>query len=280
MITVAIAGRGGRGTRPGGFVAVDPLGSGGPRHRGSDEVRRIGSLACVDLVGAAVAVVVDAVAQFGASTGQRGAVCLDRTADDAGAAIAKEGACRATSAITGVWIGIIAGAGFAEVRDVLVKLAIAVVVEHVAGFVVRRAAAGADARGERALPCAGYAGDGNTRRAFRTRRGGTYAADLNGRGFDDAFVDHAVAVVVLAVAGFLRAQEGTRVFTRVVAIKVVVAVLAALEDAHACGAAPDREHRARVAVVAARAAVCHVRLQIGLSGQRTITVRIDAARVD
>lgn len=102
---------------------------------------------------------------------------------------------------------------------------------------------------------------------------------MNGRGFDDAFVNHTVAVVVLAVARLSRTDVRARVFARIVAIKVVITVLATLEDACTSHAGPDVVLGVRVAVVAARAAVCHVRHQVGLSSQHAVAVRVDAASV-
>lgn len=131
------------------------------------------------------------------------------------------------------------------------------------------------------MPGTSIAGDPDVRRAFRTHGRGAHAADLRRRGLvDDVFVDQAVAVIVNAIAGFRGTDVRARVFTRVVVIEVVVAVLAALKHALTGHASPHGEDGAGVAVVSAHAAVCHVRLQVGLSREHTVAVRIDATSID
>lgn len=167
-----------------------------------------------------------------------------------------------------------------EVGDVFVELPVTIVVEHVADFVVGRTSARTNTCRERALPTARDARDGDAGGALGSgcNRAGT--TNLRRRRSRNHLVNLTVAVVVDAVTRLGGTQERASVFARIVAIEVVITILATLEGAHAHVARPNGVNGVVVAVVAARAAVCHVRLEVRLSGQRTVAIRIDAARID
>ncbi len=167
------------------LVGIDPDGNRWERSddhfrdRRSDEVCRVRTLVVVDFVDQPIAIVVDAIALLRAATGIRGAAgprsvacsgCSGRTRVRAGPS---------TCTIARIGIGIVAGAGLSEIRDVFIEQPVAIVIECVARFVVARAAARAYARGESTDPRPARTRERDARRAFWPCRRGAHAAKLH-----------------------------------------------------------------------------------------------------
>lgn len=188
--------------------------------------------------------------------------------------IGARGSARAVS-----WNGsrIVAGAGLTEVSDVFIDDTVAIVIERIAGFVVGRASARANARLEGTGPGACIARDSDTCRAFGSCGARADAAHLHGRRRGYAFVNGAIAVVVDTVACFGGGNVRAGVFALLVVIEVEVAGLATLEGAHAVGAGPIGMDCAGITIVAAASAIGDVRLQVGLVRQLSVAIGVDAA---
>lgn len=194
-------------------------------------------------------------------------------------AIADVTASGSASAVPWNRSSVVAGAGLSEVRDVFIDDAVAIVIECVAGFVVGRTSARANACGEGAGPASCIAGDHDAGRAFRSRGAGADAANLDGGRSRCVFIDGTIAVVVDAITRFRCGNVRTRVFALLVVVEVVVARLATLECAHSIGARPVGMDGAVITIVAAGSAIGHVRLQVGLVCQLTIAIGVDPARI-
>jgi len=277
--TIAIARHDRRGRGAACFVRIHPQIRIDSRDNRFDVVCRVCSLGIEGFVDGRIAIVIDAVTNFGASSGKRGAVGLYCAACRGRPTITREGARGPASAVTRCGQTVVAGARLSEIRDVFIQNAVAIVIERVARLVIGRTAAAAHACGECAGPAPAHTRDRHAGRAFRSRCAGADAADLHGRWGSHAFIDGAIAVVIDPVASFGWRNVRTGVFAFLVVVQVIITWLATLENAHSGGARPIRVDRAGITIVTARPAIGDVRLQIGLVRQLTVAIGIHTARI-